>query len=121
MLDLLGARARQEGLKIQARVMDGHALELGDNSFDIAGSQFGVMPFPDIPEGIKEMVRVVQPGGYGRSFTDLFQSQHRTATIAGPAHVAASQAGTVYGVLLSSSSALGAGCHLITRLHSTHP
>ena len=45
MLDLLGARARQEGLKIQARVMDGHALELGDNSFDIAGSQFGVCLF----------------------------------------------------------------------------
>jgi hypothetical protein len=28
-----------------------HALELGDNSFDIAGSQFGVMLFPDMPNG----------------------------------------------------------------------
>jgi ubiquinone/menaquinone biosynthesis C-methylase UbiE len=64
MLELLGARARQEGLKIETRVMDGHALELDDNSFDMAGSQFGVMLFPDMPKGIKEMVRVVQPGGH---------------------------------------------------------
>ena len=43
--------------------MDGHALELDDNSFDMAGSQFGVMLFPDMPKGIREMVRVVKPGG----------------------------------------------------------
>jgi SAM-dependent methyltransferase len=43
--------------------MDGHALDLPDNSFDLAGSQFGVMLFPDMPQGIREMVRVVNPGG----------------------------------------------------------
>ena len=43
--------------------MDGHALELDDDSFDIAGSQFGVMLFPDMPKGIREMARVVKPGG----------------------------------------------------------
>jgi ubiquinone/menaquinone biosynthesis C-methylase UbiE len=63
MLELLGARARQEGLNIETRVMDGHALELDDNSFDMAGSQFGVMLFPDMPKGISEMVRVVKSGG----------------------------------------------------------
>ena len=63
MLELLRARARQEELNIETRVMDGHALELDDNSFDIAGSQFGVMLFPDMPKGIGEMVRVVKPGG----------------------------------------------------------
>jgi SAM-dependent methyltransferase len=63
MLKLLRARARQEGLTIETRVMDGHALELDDNSFDMAGSQFGVMLFPDMPKGISEMVRVVKPGG----------------------------------------------------------
>ena len=31
MLDLLRARAHQEGLEIETRVMDGHALELDDN------------------------------------------------------------------------------------------
>jgi len=40
MLDLLEERARQEGLNIETRLMDGHALEFEDNSFDMAGSQF---------------------------------------------------------------------------------
>ncbi len=43
--------------------MDGHALELDDDSFDVAGSQFGVMLFPDMPRGIGEMARVTRPGG----------------------------------------------------------
>jgi ubiquinone/menaquinone biosynthesis C-methylase UbiE len=63
MLKLLEARARQEGLDIETRVMDGHALELADETFDVAGSQFGVMLFPDMPKGISEMARVVTPGG----------------------------------------------------------
>ncbi len=63
MLELLAARARAEGLDIETRVMDGHALDLDDNDFDIAGSQFGVMLFPDMPKGIGEMARVVRPGG----------------------------------------------------------
>ena len=56
-------RAREEGLDVETRVMDGHALELDDDSFDMAGSQFGVMLFPDMPKGIGEMARVVKPGG----------------------------------------------------------
>lgn len=62
MLDLLRQRVGKEGLKIETRVMDGHALELDDGSFDMAGSQFGVMLFPDMPKGISEMARVVKPG-----------------------------------------------------------
>jgi SAM-dependent methyltransferase len=63
MLELLTARARSEGLDIRTRVMDGHALQLDDASFDVAGSQFGVMLFPDMPKGVREMTRVVVPGG----------------------------------------------------------
>ena len=63
MLELLAARARSEGLSIETRIMDGHALGLADGSFDMAGSQFGVMLFPDMPKGIREMARVVKPGG----------------------------------------------------------
>ncbi|HEX5483254.1 MAG TPA: methyltransferase domain-containing protein [Terriglobia bacterium] len=62
MLELLGARARREGLNVETRVMDGHALQIEDNSFDMAGSQFGVMLFPDMPKAIREMARVVKPG-----------------------------------------------------------
>ena len=63
MLERLGERARGDGLKVETRVMDGHALELDDNSIDVAGSQFGVMLFPDMPKGISEMARVLRPGG----------------------------------------------------------
>jgi SAM-dependent methyltransferase len=63
MLELLRARAQREGLEIETRVMDGHAIELEDESFDMAASQFGVMLFPDMPRAIGEMARVVRPGG----------------------------------------------------------
>lgn len=63
MIEHLDRRARQEGLNIETRVMDGHALGLEDESFDLAGSQFGVMLFPDLPRALREMVRVTRPGG----------------------------------------------------------
>jgi len=63
MLELLRRRADEEGLAIETRCMDGHALALEDASFDMAGSQFGVMLFPDMPKGVAEMARVVRPGG----------------------------------------------------------
>ncbi|MFC7237995.1 methyltransferase domain-containing protein [Saliphagus sp. GCM10025317] len=64
MVEHLEARARDEGLStLEVRVMDGHALELEDDTFDVAGSQFGVMLFPDLPQGLGEMTRVTRPGG----------------------------------------------------------
>jgi ubiquinone/menaquinone biosynthesis C-methylase UbiE len=63
MLHALEARARKESLTIETRAMDGHALDLADATFDIVGSQFGVMLFPDMPRGIREMARVTKPGG----------------------------------------------------------
>ena len=55
MLERLEARAREERLDLKTRVMDGHALELEDDSFDLSGSQFGVMLFPDMPRGVAEL------------------------------------------------------------------
>jgi ubiquinone/menaquinone biosynthesis C-methylase UbiE len=63
MLARLEARAREEGLDVQTRVMDGHALELEDAAFDIAGSQFGIMLFPDMPRALNELARVTRPEG----------------------------------------------------------
>jgi ubiquinone/menaquinone biosynthesis C-methylase UbiE len=64
MIERLQARARQEGLSnIEARVMDAHALDLPDDMFDIAASQFGVMLVPDLPKALGEMARVTRPGG----------------------------------------------------------
>ena len=63
MLEHLAARARSEGLNVETRVMDGHALQFDRDTFDRAGSQFGVMLFPDMPAAIREMARVIKPGG----------------------------------------------------------
>lgn len=64
MVERLEARAAAEGLaNLEGRVMDGHALEFEDDTFDIAGSQFGVMLFPDLPKGVRELARVTKPGG----------------------------------------------------------
>lgn len=63
MVERLQARARKEGLNLESDVMDGHALDLENDTFDMAGSQFGVMLFPDMPRGIRELARVTKPGG----------------------------------------------------------
>jgi len=64
MIECFEARVRAEGLiNAEGRVMDCHALDLPDDSFDVAGSQFGVMLVPDQPRALREMVRVTRPGG----------------------------------------------------------
>lgn len=64
MVERLARRARAEGLaNLDARVMDGMALALEDETVDVAASQFGVMLFPDLAGGLREMVRVTRPGG----------------------------------------------------------
>jgi ubiquinone/menaquinone biosynthesis C-methylase UbiE len=50
---------------VEARVMDGQALELPDASFDAVFSMFGVFMFPDWRKGLAEMARVTRPDGYG--------------------------------------------------------
>jgi SAM-dependent methyltransferase len=64
MIECFHARVREEGLHdAEGHVMDCHALDLPDDSFDVAGSQFGVMLVPDQPRALREMVRVTKPGG----------------------------------------------------------
>jgi len=64
MIERFEARVRAEGLsKATGRVMDCHALEFPDDSFDVSGSQFGVMLVPDQSRALCEMVRVTKPAG----------------------------------------------------------
>jgi len=64
MIEHLNDNAHGQGLaNLAGRVMDGHNLELDDDTFDCSGSQFGVMLFPDLPRGLREMVRVTRTGG----------------------------------------------------------
>src|SRR5262245_2741550 len=59
------SRASDAGLagRVHADVMDGMALALPDASFDAAISVFGVILFPDTDRGMREIARVLKPGG----------------------------------------------------------
>lgn len=60
------ARIAARGLpNVEARVMDGQALDLPDCAFDAVFSLFGVFLFPDWRQGLAEMARVTRAGGYG--------------------------------------------------------
>jgi SAM-dependent methyltransferase len=63
MVDLLGRRFAADRIRGAVRRMDGQALELPDASFDAAGSMFGLIFFPDMAAGARELRRVVRPGG----------------------------------------------------------
>lgn len=66
MIERLNARARSEGLSnLEGRVMDGTDLDLADGSFDVVASLNGVSLFPDLEAGLRELVRVLKPGGSG--------------------------------------------------------
>src|SRR5688572_19112646 len=43
--------------------MECHNLDIEDDSFDVTGSQYGVMLVPDQVSALREMVRVTRPGG----------------------------------------------------------
>lgn len=63
MIERFNARASEEGLDAEGRVMDCHALDIPDDRYDVTGSQFGVMLVPDQAQALREMVRVTKPGG----------------------------------------------------------
>jgi SAM-dependent methyltransferase len=65
MIDYLRAEAERRGLanRVRAEVMDGQQLSVDDASFDVSASIFGVLFFPDPDQGLRELSRVLIPGG----------------------------------------------------------
>jgi len=65
MLAELRARVAAAGLgaRIEARFGDGQRLPYAADTYDAAFSMFGLMFFPDRAAGLREMLRVLRPGG----------------------------------------------------------
>lgn len=63
MVRLLRQRLSDAGLHARVEQMDGQSLRCGSASFDAACSLFGLIFFPDLDAGARELCRVVRPGG----------------------------------------------------------
>jgi ubiquinone/menaquinone biosynthesis C-methylase UbiE len=64
MVAAVAAEAARLGLhQITARRMDAEALDFPDQSFDAAVCALGLMYVPDAAQALREMARVVRPGG----------------------------------------------------------
>jgi demethylmenaquinone methyltransferase/2-methoxy-6-polyprenyl-1,4-benzoquinol methylase len=65
MLDIGKKKVEKEGLgeKIQLQLGDSETIKFPANTFDAVMVAFGVRNFENLEEGLKEMLRVLKPGG----------------------------------------------------------
>eukprot|EP01133_Synstelium_polycarpum_P016634 gene16634-19764_t len=63
MIDIISQRIKDSKADISASVMDGMDLKFGKSEFDYIFSVSGLIFFPDRMKGLKEMQRVLKPGG----------------------------------------------------------
>jgi ubiquinone/menaquinone biosynthesis C-methylase UbiE len=64
ILEFAQEMAKDAGMKnIETKVMDGENLTVPDSTFDAVISRVGLIYFPDQQRALKEMLRVLKPGG----------------------------------------------------------
>ncbi|MDQ2785173.1 MAG: class I SAM-dependent methyltransferase [Chloroflexota bacterium] len=64
MVAIAKANAAEQGFtNMRCAVADAGALPFADASFDRVTCRFGVMYFPDVPRALREVRRVLRPGG----------------------------------------------------------
>ena len=65
MLEVAERKVAERGLASRIELVEGNALQLPfpDASFDLVTCGFGLRNFPDLPTALREMRRVLRPGG----------------------------------------------------------
>jgi ubiquinone/menaquinone biosynthesis C-methylase UbiE len=63
MVDVVRSRAERDAIPVDVRRMDAESLDFPDGSFDVALCALGLMYCPDPPTAMREMRRVLVPGG----------------------------------------------------------
>src|SRR5581483_1217343 len=64
LLEIADQRAQARGLSnFTTKQGDAHALPFPDNKFDLATCRFGVMFFAEVEKALRELHRVLKPGG----------------------------------------------------------
>lgn len=83
MLHEAAKEAAARGISnVQTQVMDAEHLDFPDASFDLVVCTFSVMFFPDVPQAMREVARVLKPGG--RIGLTVWGSPDRTPLITVP-------------------------------------
>jgi SAM-dependent methyltransferase len=114
MVALLRDRMQSSGLRGRVEEMDGQALDLPDAYFDAAASMFGLIFFPDLGAGLRELARVVRPdghvlvGAWDRARSPLFAATFRAMAPLMPAQSGPSQ--VPVSMRLGEKGALKAAC-----------
>jgi ubiquinone/menaquinone biosynthesis C-methylase UbiE len=66
LLSIAEKKARERGLRnMTFRQADAESLPFADRTFDAVTCRFGVMYFPDVRRALREVLRVLKPGGQG--------------------------------------------------------
>jgi phosphatidylethanolamine/phosphatidyl-N-methylethanolamine N-methyltransferase len=79
MLDRLKARAQKRGLTVEARVMDGQALEFEPQSFDAVVLHLILAVIPNPVRCAREAARVLHPGGRAIIFDKFLPDEGRAS------------------------------------------
>lgn len=81
MVERIRQRARELGRPVTAEVMDGQALPLPDASFDAAILHLIVAVIPDPVACLREVARVLRPGGRAVVFDKFAPDERRPSLI----------------------------------------
>jgi ubiquinone/menaquinone biosynthesis C-methylase UbiE len=86
ILEFAKEMAKSEKLNnIETQVMDGENLSLPDNTFDVVISRVGLIYFPDQQKALREMWRVLKPGG--RVAAIVYSTAEKNKFFSGPVSI----------------------------------